>query len=245
MTALQKIIHLSLLTGLLTSASAMAGNFAVSPIRLDFDRTTKTGVIAITNDDEDKLQIQMKAFEWTQDADGKDKYEETDDLIFFPKIATLEKGEQRLLRTSYKIPATEKQKTYRLFIEEIPGPQKAPVQGAQIAVAVRFGVPIFLKPLKEEVKGEVDSVKYADGKLNVKIKNAGNTHFFINNIQLKSGEKIAEDIKGWYLLNNAARSYSFAMTPQACSALGKFDIVVKTDIVEFTRPIDATIACAP
>ena len=223
----------------------MAGNFAVSPIRLDFDRATKTGVIAVTNDDDDKLQLQMKAFEWTQDADGKDKYEETDDLIFFPKIATVEKGEQRLLRTSYKIPATDKQKTYRLFIEEIPGPQKTPVQGAQIAVAVRFGVPIFLKPLKEEVKGEVESVKYADGKLNVKIKNAGNTHFFINNIQLKSGEKIAEDIKGWYLLNNAARTYSFAMTPQACSAMGKFDIVVKTDIVEFTRPIDATVACAP
>jgi fimbrial chaperone protein len=245
MAHLLKKINYSLSVFLLATTSVMAGNFAVSPIRLDFDRTTKTGVITITNDDDDKLQLQMKAFEWTQDADGKDKYEETDDLIFFPKIATVEKGEQRLLRTSYKIPATEKQKTYRLFIEEIPGPQKTPVQGAQIAVAVRFGVPIFLKPLKEEVKGEVDSVKYADGKLNVKINNTGNTHFFINNIQLKSGEKIAEDIKGWYLLNNAARTYSFAMTPQACSALGKFDIVVKTDIVEFTRPIDATVACAP
>jgi fimbrial chaperone protein len=242
--SLNKIFFIASLLGLFTG-QAVAGNFAVSPIRLDFDRTTKTGVITITNDDDDKLQIQMKAFEWTQDADGKDKYEESDDLIFFPKIATVEKGEQRLLRTSYKIPATDKQKTYRLFIEEIPGPQKTPTQGAQIAVAVRFGVPIFLKPLKEEVKGEVDSVKYADGKLNVKIKNAGNTHFFINNIQLKSGEKIAEDIKGWYLLNNAARTYSIAMTPQACSGLGKFDIVVKTDIVEFTRPIDATVACAP
>jgi fimbrial chaperone protein len=245
MTALQKQIHLSLLACLLMSANAIAGNFAVSPIRLDFDRTTKTGVIAVTNDDEDKLQIQMKAFEWIQDADGKDKYEETDDLIFFPKIATVEKGEQRLLRTSYKIPATDKQKTYRLFIEEIPGPQKTPVQGAQIAVAVRFGVPIFLKPIKEEVKGEVENIKYADGKLNVKIKNAGNTHFFINNIQLKSGEKIAEDIKGWYLLNGATRTYSIPMTPQACSALGKADIVVKTDIVEFTRPLDAAVACAP
>lgn len=230
---------------LLPCGNVAAGNFAVSPIRLDFDRATKTGVLTVTNDDDDKLQLQMKAFEWTQDADGKDKYEETDDLIFFPKIATVEKGEQRLLRTSYKIPATDRQKTYRLFIEEIPAPQKTPVKGAQIAVAVRFGVPIFLKPLKEEVKGEVESVNYADGKLNVKIKNAGNTHFFINNIQLKSGEKIAEDQKGWYLLNGATRTYSFAMTPQACSTMGKFDIVIKTDIVEFTRPTDAATACAP
>jgi fimbrial chaperone protein len=244
-TLLKRIYFLFPLVFSLLAGTAFAGNFAVSPIRLDFDRATKTGVITVTNDDDDKLQLQMKAFEWTQDADGKDKYEETDDLIFFPKIATVEKGEQRLLRTSYKIPATDKQKTYRLFIEEIPGPQKTPAQGAQIAVAVRFGVPIFLKPIKEEVKGEVESVKYADGKLNVKIKNPGNTHFFINNIQLKSGEKIAEDQKGWYLLSGAARTYSFAMAPQACSALGKFDILVKTDIVEFTRPVDAAIACAP
>jgi fimbrial chaperone protein len=245
MNALMKNLYISLLVGLLTSTAAFAGNFAVSPIRMDFDRTTKTGVITITNDDDEKLQLQMKAFEWTQDADGKDKYEETDDLIFFPKIATVEKGEQRLLRTSYKIPATDKQKTYRLFIEEIPGPKKAPTQGAQIAVAVRFGVPVFLKPLKEDIKGEVSDVRYADGKLNIKINNPGNTHFFINGIQLKSGEKIAEEQKGWYLLSGAARTYSFAMTREACNALGKIDIVVKSDILEFTRATDANVACAP
>ncbi len=229
----------------MSALNAFAGNFAVSPIRLDFDRAVKTGVITITNDDDDKLQLQMKAFEWTQDADGKDKYEETDDLIFFPKIATVEKGEQRLLRTGYKIPATEKEKTYRLFIEEISGPKKTPAQGAQIAVAIRFGVPVFLKPLKEEVKGAVQSVKYSDGKLHININNPGNTHFKINNIQLKTGDKTAEDQAGWYLLSGASRTYSFALTPQACSALGKFDILVKTDIVEFSQATDANVACAP
>lgn len=243
--SLLKDICCSLIFSLAASASASAGDFAVSPIRLDFDRATKTGVITISNDGEDSLQVQMKAFEWTQDADGKDKYEETDDLIFFPRIATVGKGERRLLRTSYKIPATDRQKTYRLFIEEIPGPQKTPAQGAQIAVAVRFGVPIFLKPLKEEVRGEVESVKYADGKLNVRIKNSGNTHFFINNIQLRSQDKVTEDQKGWYLLNGAARTYIFTLTPQNCTAMGKFNIFVKTDVVEFNRPIDATVACAP
>jgi fimbrial chaperone protein len=223
---------------------ATAGDFAVSPIRLDFDRATKTGVIAVTNDADNSLQLQMKAFEWTQDAEGKDKYEESDDLIFFPRIASVEKGARQLLRTSYKIPATDKQKTYRLFIEEIPGPQKDPAQGAQIAVAVRFGVPIFIKPLKEDVKGEVESVQYADGKLQVRIKNAGNTHFFINDVQLKSKDAVAEDQKGWYLLGGAARTYSFEMTAEKCRALGKFDVLVKTDVVEFNRPIDAAL-CAP
>ncbi len=245
MALFQSTLRPFLLAALCFSGVAGAGNFAVSPIRIDFDRNTKTGVIAITNDDDDKLQLQMKAFEWTQDADGKDKYEETDDLIFFPKIATVEKGEQRLLRTSYKIPATDKQKTYRLFIEEIPGPQKTPAKGAQIAVAVRFGVPVFLKPLKEEVKGVVTSVHYADGKLNVTVSNPGNTHFFINALQLKSGEKVSDEQKGWYLLSGASRTYRFAMSKEACSALGKLDILVKTDILEFNHATDANVACAP
>lgn len=229
--------------GWLTYASAVAGDFAVSPIRLDFDRLTKTGVITISNDGDDNLQIQMKAFEWTQDAEGKDQYQETDDLIFFPKIATVAKGEKRLLRTSYKFPATERQKTYRLFIEEIPGPQKSVTPGAQITVAVRFGVPIFLKPLVEEVKGEVEDVKYADNKLKVTIRNSGNTHFFINSIQIKNADVVSDEQKGWYLLAGAQRTYEFALK-RPCSALRKFAVNVKSDAVEFNRSIDA-LACNP
>ncbi len=221
----------------------MAGDFAVSPIRLDFDRSTKTGVITISNDGDDNLQIQMKAFEWTQDAEGKDQYQETEDLIFFPKIATVAKGEKRLLRTSYKFPATERQKTYRLFIEEIPGPQKSAAPGAQITVAVRFGVPIFLKPLVDEVKGEIENVKYAENKLKVTIRNAGNTHFFINSIQIKNADVVTDEQKGWYLLAGARRTYEFALK-QPCSALGKFAVNVRSDSVEFNRTIDALV-CNP
>jgi P pilus assembly chaperone PapD len=63
-----------------------AGSFGVTPIRLDLDRATKTGAIKISNDADDTLQVQMQAFEWSQDAEGKDHYEASADLIFFPKI---------------------------------------------------------------------------------------------------------------------------------------------------------------
>src|SRR3972149_10232388 len=101
---------------------AFSGEFRVTPIRLDFDRGTKSGVVTIVNEGGDKLNVQMKAFEWTQNADGKDQYSETNDIIFFPRIMTLEKGEEKILRAGIKIPATTKEKTYRLFIEEIPEP---------------------------------------------------------------------------------------------------------------------------
>ena len=62
---------------------AFSGEFRVTPIRLDFDRGTKSGVVTIVNEGGDKLNVQMKAFEWTQNADGKDQYTEANDIIFF------------------------------------------------------------------------------------------------------------------------------------------------------------------
>ena len=95
-----------------------SGEFRVTPIRLDFDRGTKTGVVTIVNEGGEKLNAQMRAFEWSQTADGKDEYTETNDIIFFPRMMSLEKNEEKILRAGIKMPATTKEKTYRLFIEE-------------------------------------------------------------------------------------------------------------------------------
>ena len=167
----------------LTPSVAFAGEFRVTPIRLDFDRGTKSGVITIVNEGGDKLNVQMKAFEWAQNADGKDRYTETNDIIFFPRIMALEKKEEKILRAGIKIPATAREKTYRFFIEEIPEPKKG--EGVNVSIAIRFGVPIFVKPLKEEVKGEIEKVELSKGVLNALVRNRGNAHFVINSIDIK------------------------------------------------------------
>ncbi len=131
---------------------ALAGEWRVSPIRLELDRKVKSGVLSVINEGGEKLLVQIRAFEWTQDEEGKDQYAETADLVFFPKIMTLEKGEERMIRTGIRVPAAGREKTYRLFIEEIPEPRKGG-EGTNVTVAIRFGVPIFVKPIKDENKG--------------------------------------------------------------------------------------------
>src|SRR5690348_11377452 len=66
--ALQGAVFYLLLTLLVFPLVSSAGSFGVTPIRLDFDRATKTGVLKISNDADDPLQVQMQAFAWTQDA---------------------------------------------------------------------------------------------------------------------------------------------------------------------------------
>jgi fimbrial chaperone protein len=217
---------------LLCPCHTLAGDWKVSPIRIDLDKNTKSGVVNIVNEGTERLTVQMKAMEWTQNAEGKDVYTETEDLIFFPKVMTIDPKEDRILRAGIKIPAVAKEKTYRLFVEEIPEPKKS--EGMNVAIAIRFGVPIFVKPLKAEPKGEIQKIELLKGLVSATVKNTGIIHFMINTVSIKGrndkGEEIfITDVNGWYLLSDVSRIYSTEVPREICRDLASIDVQVVTD----------------
>jgi fimbrial chaperone protein len=219
---------------LLSPALGYCGQWRVAPARVFLDRDIKSSVITVVNEGDEKVNLQGKAMEWSQDAEGKDVYQDTPDLVFFPRMLLLSKDEQKIIRAGMKIPAAAKEKTYRLFIEEIPQPRKSPSDVAQLTVAVKFGIPVFVKPLKEEVKGEIAAAALAKGGVSVTVKNTGNTHFRISDITVKGSdgqgaETFASKIDGWYLLADAARNYSAPIPAGKCAETARIEIVVSTD----------------
>ena len=217
---------------LLLPVAARAGDWRVSPIRLDLGRDTKSGAVTVANDSDDRLQVQMKAYEWTQDAEGKDRYEETGEILFFPRLMILEGKEEKILRAGIRIPAVAKEKTYRLFIEEIPGPRKP--EGANVAVAIRFGVPIFVKPLKGEARGEVGAMTMSAGVLLVPVNNTGNVHFVVQSVLVRGRdgagvEVFSRELSGWYLLAGVSRGYVTTVPIETCGTMAVIEAEVKTD----------------
>jgi fimbrial chaperone protein len=217
---------------LLSGSIARAGEWRVTPIRLELGRDAKSGVITVINETRDKLRVQMKAFEWTQDAEGKDRYAETNDLLYFPRIMDFNAQEERILRAGVKVPAVAGEKTYRLFIEEIPEPKKA--EGVNVAIAIRFGVPVFVKPLKEEARGEIGKLSLSGGIFSAPVKNTGNVHFVIRSILVKGknskGEEIfSKELSGWYLLAGASRVYTATLPQEVCRDAVGVDLEVKTE----------------
>ena len=83
-----------------------SGQWRVAPARVFLDRDAKSTVLTVVNEGDDTILLQGKAMEWSQDSDGKDVYKETKDLIFFPRILTIEKGKQKIIRAGIKTPAT-------------------------------------------------------------------------------------------------------------------------------------------
>jgi fimbrial chaperone protein len=245
-TSFGKALRISLYTWtsvLFLIPFAFAGQFSVSPIRLDFDRHIKSGSITVLNQGTEPLDLQMRAMEWTQDAEGKDQYAETNDIIFFPRIMTLQGGESRILRMGIRLPATLKEKTYRLFLEEIPNLKKT--EGTQVAIAVRFGVPIFVKPIEEKPRGEVEKIELSKGNLRIVIKNIGNVHFLIDKIYIRgknasSQYVFSKELNGWYLLSEDSRLYTTSISQEDCMNIKQIDVEIKTDQLSLDKRFDVS-----
>jgi fimbrial chaperone protein len=223
---------LSLLSGLALPPEAISASFRVAPIHLVFDQQVKSGLVDVFNEEEEILQAQIRAYEWTQDSDGKDQYQETKDIIFFPRILHINSKEKKNFRAGIKMSVPTQEKTYRIFIEELPDPRGGG-QGPKVQLSLRFGVPVFVKPIKEEFKGEIEKIGYADGKVTVDIRNTGNSHLMIQSIKISGFgaeglETFSSELSGWYLLAGAVRQHEMSMSQEVCKDTSKLDVEVKT-----------------
>lgn len=219
---------------LLLPSAGYPGQWRVAPVRITLEGAAKSSVITVTNEGNDTIHLQCKAMEWTQDAEGKDVFQETKDLVFFPRILMLSKGDQKIVRTGIRVPAASREKTYRLFIEEIPQPKQNASGATQLTVAIRFGVPIFARPVKQEPGGEIVSASQHKGGFSAVVKNTGNLHFRITEILVrgrnaKGDTTFSEKLPGWYLLADATRRYTASIPPEMCAATDQVDITINTD----------------
>jgi len=220
---MQKGARVAVLAAALAAAVAVpghAGNFGVSPIRVELDRSTKSALVTVTNDDSKPLAFQARALAWTQDEKGADRYTDTQDLVYFPQQFKIAPNESRVVRVGYKVPAAQEEKTYRLFIEELADTAREPTQTG-IAVTLRFGVPVFLRPPATRSAAEAQLTVSART-VRALMKNTGNVHFRLATVRLvgvgSGGETLFDQsVDGWYLLAGAQRPYAFTLPPDVCA----------------------------
>ena len=221
--------------------SAIAGAFGVSPIRVDLDPSSRTGLITVSNEDDRKLYFQLKLFEWTQSPAGEDLLAESTDLIFFPQILTVEPKDKRLVRVGVKAPPAGTERAFRLFIEELPDPNEPAAGGAQIAVRLRFGVPIFLSGGKGEARPEIGPVETPKGFIRVAIRNTGTRNIRFEEVTARAGDKVLTKAAGWYVFPGATRSFTMPVTPQDCPAPRSLEI----HAVGEGKDVRATVEVSP
>src|SRR5262249_7800725 len=145
---------------LASALPAVAATFTINPIQVFLSDSAKSGLITLQNTSPGPLRFQLSVFAWAQATDGSMVLAPTRDVVFFPKLLTLAPGEERKIRVGASTPAAATEKTYRLFVEELPSADQAnPATGtSQIRVLTRAGIPIFVRPAKPVVTARIEGV---------------------------------------------------------------------------------------
>lgn len=203
-----------------------ASEFAVSPVRAELRAGALSETITVSNRGGNTIRVGVKVMEWTQDAQGKDVYTDSTELVYFPRQMELEPNSKRLVRVGVKAAAGATERTFRMFIEELPEPAADPAR-AQVGVYFRFGVPIFLTPAAPRVLPEIGEPTLANGKLSLLVKNAGNQHFRVNKVTVEDGAGFSRDIGGWYTLAGAQRTYTLDLPRDVCRKARSLSLAVE------------------
>jgi fimbrial chaperone protein len=222
---------------LLSALCAAAHAFGVAPIRLDLDRGTRSEIITVSNDGDAPISLQVHAMQWLQDESGVDRYLDTLDLVYFPQQFSIPAGETRVVRVGYRNPLLGAEKTYRVYIEQrsarIAADSSTTPGGrsADLAVTIRFGVPVFLRPDRPQPRAEVSEPVLLRGVAQAEVRNAGNVHFRISAVQFtgfdtNGAPTFTQSLEGWYLLSGAARRYRSAVPPETCRQTARLRIEV-------------------
>ena len=224
----------------LSASPAFPSNFRIEPTSLELSGSAKSGAFSVINDADDKLNVQVSAKEWAQDAEGKDVYGETKDVVFFPKIMTVEAHGQRAIRIGIKSPPSLQEKTYRLFVEEIPSPNKEPDVkaagkiAAGLTIAFRYSTPIFIKPVRPQESSVIDKIGMSRGAVRALVTNTGNVHVKLLAVtftgKAANGKALySKEFAGWYLLRGRSRAYEASVPKELCGSLASIEVKAQSE----------------
>ena len=230
-------------------ALAAAGEYSITPLRIDLDRNARSAVVTLTNTGSDSIDFQISAMEWTQDAEARDSYAPSTDVVFFPKILTLKPEESRVVRIGVQSTPPARERTYRLFVEPIPKRSQEPLPpGAHVSVNLRFALPIFVKPPIVNAAGEIDHAALRDGKLTLAVRNTGNEHLRFDDGAALIGrdadgrEILSQRLELRYVLAGAAKPLSYTLPKEVCARLASLEVHARAPQLTLSQTLAASRA---
>jgi fimbrial chaperone protein len=82
----------------LAVSSVWAGSFQVSPIRLQLSLRERATALHLANTGDTALVLHAEVMHWSQDTQGQDLLEPSNDLVLSPPVVNLPPGGQQVVR---------------------------------------------------------------------------------------------------------------------------------------------------
>lgn len=233
-------------------ATAQASSFTVNPITVTLSGKDSSALLTLQSQSSEDVRFKIAVKQWEQSPQGEMQLKDTKDIVVYPALLTLGPKEERKLRIGSTVPAGATERSYRVFVEELP-PLKAPQTAgkSEVKVLTKMGIPIFVRPAKAASTGTVEGLALAKGKLGFTVKNTGNVHFMVQSVLLKAvnaggAVSFEKKIEGWYVLAGGTRVWEVEIPKEACSKSKSLTIDVQADEAKFSGRMDVPAAgCGP
>jgi fimbrial chaperone protein len=225
------IFSIALLVSVFPS-SAEAGALSISPVRIMLASGTTSGLMTVRNESPDPVRLQLSLHTWLENPDGNMQLAPTEDLVVFPGLLQLKPNESRKVRIGLPVQQDiAVEKTYRLFLEELPGSSKLDQN---------------LQP-REPKPGWAPAVSHLDDKgFRLHLKNTGNVHLILQEATVRGlGPKdqtiFDQKLTSGYLLANSIRTHVINVPLADRAKL----TACRIHLVMPDGPHDETVACPP
>jgi len=183
-------------------SSALAGGFAVVPLRADLGKN-RSSALTVTNTEDEAKTFEVRAVSWKQE-NRTDSYAQTNDLLLAPATFRLEKGASQVVRIQLNRPLDAAEHAYRVFIDEVPVAKE--IKPNTLKTVVSMAVPVFVAPASGPIgKGQAAlKASLAKDVINIELSNSGKANLKLREWVLtsNSGELLKVPSAAYVLSGN-------------------------------------------
>ncbi len=228
-------LWLALLCGL--NGAVWAANISITPTRVILSPEQKSASLSFINRGDKPLTLQIFLKSWQQDEVGRSLTEDSRELVVFPKMLTVEPGQQRPIRLGFQGQWPTVERSFRIFADELPN---LDIETGALGVVfpVRLSIPVFVRE-KAQAQEPQMQLKMADiqaGQLRVQISNQGTQHIAVEQIQAElldaKGRSVGtlEEAGGRVLAQHAV-FFELSISPDLCQQVRSAQIQAKAQSV--------------
>ena len=226
------------LTVLFASHGAMlqAASLQVAPVLVEVPTPAATATLKLHNEGTKPLDAQIRIFRWTQ-INGVDSLTPTDDVAASPPAASLRPSTDytvRVVRTT-KEPVA-KEESYRLLIDELPGPASG--AAASVSIALRYSIPVFFTVPGPAAAPKLSFELQRTNKPVIVVSNAGDRRVRLAKLKFTDGKGVVAnfgDGLAGYVLGHSSRNFEVPANAKGFGAGGVVSMSAQSD----TGPIEA------
>lgn len=209
-----------MLPALAIAGPARAADLQINPISIELSAREPRAILALRNAGSEPVRIEVKRHLWGQAEDGQMQLAPTEEVVVFPPLVTIGPGEQRNLRVGTTARPGAAEKSWRIFIEELPPPER-PGERSQVRVLSRIGIPIFLAPERPVGRAAIAGLTLERGRAAFALRNTGTVRIRPSQVRLEGlaadGSAVfSASVEAWYVLAGGERRFEVPIPAGRC-----------------------------